>query len=111
MTLALTSPSIVEGLIAVDNAPIRIPMSDDFANYIRGMKAIEDTRVSSRSQADEILCAYEPVSNRVSTSSHTITVIMSSPWLSVSFFLPTLKNPLERTISSSQFLWTIFLPL
>ncbi len=61
MTLALRNPWLVESLIAVDNAPVDAALSGDFAKCIQGMRRVENTRVKTRVQADEILRDYEPV--------------------------------------------------
>ncbi|EFR03438.1 abhydrolase domain-containing protein [Nannizzia gypsea CBS 118893] len=62
LTLALRSPSLVSSVVAIDNGPIRLPLTDDFPRYIRGMRHIQSqaTPVSSLSQADSLLSQYEP---------------------------------------------------
>ncbi|KAI9881379.1 MAG: hypothetical protein M1830_003386 [Pleopsidium flavum] len=59
MTVALRSPSIVGALISVDNAPVDAILKSDFANYIQGMKRIEDAQVTKQFEADDILKQYE----------------------------------------------------
>lgn len=61
MTLALQSPELVTDIIAVDNAPVDVTLSRDFAEYIRGMKKINDAGVTRQAEADSILEEYEKV--------------------------------------------------
>jgi hypothetical protein len=63
MTVALQSPDLISSLVAVDNAPTSVPLTNDFAKYIRGMKQIEESAVSRQAEADEILQKYEEVSS------------------------------------------------
>ncbi|EZF34310.1 hypothetical protein H109_01255 [Trichophyton interdigitale MR816] len=62
LTLALRFPSLVSSVIAIDNGPIRLPLTDDFPRYIRGMRHIQSqaTPVSSLSEADALLSQFEP---------------------------------------------------
>ena len=62
MTLALRSPEQVSSVIAVDNAPVDVALNSDFSKYVRGMKKIEDAKVTRQSEADAILKDYEEVS-------------------------------------------------
>lgn len=48
-------------MTVVDMSPGVGKVSDEFANYIAGMKEIESARVHSRKEADEVLKKYEPV--------------------------------------------------
>lgn len=64
MTVALRNPDLVSALIPVDNSPINAPLRSDFAKYVRGMKAIEEAKVSKQSEADKILQEYEPVKTK-----------------------------------------------
>ncbi|TPX23747.1 hypothetical protein DIZ76_013086 [Coccidioides immitis] len=59
MTIALRHPNLVGGVISVDNAPVRAPLSKDFAKYIRAMKEIEAAKVTKQKDADAILQPYE----------------------------------------------------
>lgn len=59
MTLALTSPSLIASLIAVDNAPVDARLESDFARYIQGMKKIDAADVTRQAEADAILEPYE----------------------------------------------------
>ena len=59
MTLALTSPSLIASLIAVDNAPVDARLESDFARYIQGMKKIDAANVTRQAEADAILEPYE----------------------------------------------------
>jgi pimeloyl-ACP methyl ester carboxylesterase len=44
----------------VDNAPVSVPLSSDFAKYVRGMKQIEEAKLTKQKEADDILQQYEP---------------------------------------------------
>ncbi|KAI8459169.1 alpha/beta hydrolase [Phakopsora pachyrhizi] len=46
-------------LIVVDISPAKLPLPSSFESYVKAMKAINAEKVSSRSQADEILSKYE----------------------------------------------------
>ncbi|KAI1920133.1 hypothetical protein LOZ65_004167 [Ophidiomyces ophidiicola] len=59
MTLALRNPSLVGGVVSVDNAPVRAPLSRDFAKYIQAMKQIDEAQLTKQKEADEILQHYE----------------------------------------------------
>ncbi|KAL1958325.1 hypothetical protein VTO42DRAFT_4642 [Malbranchea cinnamomea] len=59
MTVALRSPETVSAVISVDNSPVSVPLSSDFAKYVRGMKHIEEAKVTKQKEADEILAQYE----------------------------------------------------
>ncbi|PBP20256.1 esterase-lipase [Diplocarpon rosae] len=59
MTLALRSPELIHDLVSVDNAPVDVALQSNFAEYIRGMKKIEEARVTRQAEADEVLRTYE----------------------------------------------------
>ncbi|KAH7152548.1 hypothetical protein B0J13DRAFT_594346 [Dactylonectria estremocensis] len=59
MTLALRSPELVSDIVAVDNAPVDVTLSRDFAEYIRSMKKIQDANITRQAEADAILSEYE----------------------------------------------------
>lgn len=59
MALALRSPELVADIVAVDNAPVDVTLSRDFAEYVRGMKKINDANVTRQAEADKILSEYE----------------------------------------------------
>ncbi|KAH6626350.1 Alpha/Beta hydrolase protein [Chaetomium sp. MPI-SDFR-AT-0129] len=59
LTLALQDPSLITNLVAVDNAPIDVPLTSDFPRYIQGMKAIDAANVTRQAEADKILTPYE----------------------------------------------------
>jgi hypothetical protein len=61
MTLALSSPDLVSDIVAVDNAPADKTLSRDFAEYVRGMKKIEQAAVTRQGDADKILQGFEKV--------------------------------------------------
>lgn len=52
----------VQGLVAVDMAPRRAPLSLDFQKYLRAMQRINEARVHKASQADALLAQDVPVS-------------------------------------------------
>ncbi|GAP87646.1 putative abhydrolase domain-containing protein [Rosellinia necatrix] len=60
MALALDQPALISDIVSVDNAPLDATLGRSFAGYIRGMRHVEDARVSRLSEADSILAAYEP---------------------------------------------------
>jgi len=59
MTLALTAPDMVNDIVSVDNAPVDSTLSRDFAEYVRGMKKVEDAKTTRQSEADKILEEFE----------------------------------------------------
>ncbi|KAF5022546.1 hypothetical protein F66182_5379 [Fusarium sp. NRRL 66182] len=59
MALALGSPDLVADIVAVDNAPVDVTLSRDFAEYVRAMKKIQEANVTRQSEADKILSEYE----------------------------------------------------
>ncbi|KAI9785025.1 MAG: hypothetical protein M1839_001222 [Geoglossum umbratile] len=59
MAVALRSPYLVKNFVSVDNAPVDVALHSDFANYVRGMRKIEEKGVVKRSEADEILKEFE----------------------------------------------------
>lgn len=61
MTLALTSPDLVKDIIAVDNAPADVALNRSFAEYIRGMRKVDEAGVSRQVEADRIMSEFEPV--------------------------------------------------
>jgi len=61
MTIALRSPELVDKLISVDNAPVDAALKSDFGGYVKGMRIIEEKKVSKQAEADEILQEYAPV--------------------------------------------------
>lgn len=61
MTIALKHPERISNIIAVDNAPIDAVLASGFGSYVRGMKKIENARVTRLSDADKILQEVEEV--------------------------------------------------
>ncbi|KAH7393573.1 prolyl oligopeptidase-like protein [Cadophora sp. MPI-SDFR-AT-0126] len=59
MTLALRSPELIHDIISVDNAPVDVALMSSFAQYIQGMKKIEESEVTKQVDADQILKNYE----------------------------------------------------
>lgn len=62
MALALRSPELVASIVSVDNAPADKVLSRGFAEYVRGMKRIQEANVTRQAEADKILEEYEEVS-------------------------------------------------
>ena len=60
MALALQRPALVERLCVVDVAPVRYVGLSNFADYVRGMRAIDLTRLADRATADRLLQPYVP---------------------------------------------------
>ncbi|KAK6534657.1 hypothetical protein TWF281_005963 [Arthrobotrys megalospora] len=60
MSVALRSPSLIQDIIAVDNAPVNAQLGRQFAQYLQAMNRIENTAIINMKEADEILAAYEP---------------------------------------------------
>ena len=58
MTLALSNPELLAGLIVADIAPVAHTHSH--LNYIKAMQAVELARVSRRSDADPMLASVIP---------------------------------------------------
>lgn len=62
MTLALRSPRLIGALVSIDNAPVDANLKTAFHNYVRGMQIIEERKVNTQAEADNILKDYEEVS-------------------------------------------------
>jgi hypothetical protein len=65
MALALSPrlPSdLLRDLIVADIAPARASLSPEFQGYVKGMEKVQEARVMARSDAQDILKAYEPAS-------------------------------------------------
>lgn len=61
MVLALRSSNLLKAMVAIDNAPVRAALKNNFSNYIDGMRQVEKARVIKQSEAEEILKTYETV--------------------------------------------------
>ena len=61
MTLALRSPDTIGALIPVDNAPVDATLKSDFTKYVQGLRNIEDAKVTTQAEADNILQKFEEV--------------------------------------------------
>ncbi|GBE90134.1 Abhydrolase domain-containing protein [Sparassis crispa] len=62
MTVALgsnTPPDLLEQLIVADIAPSKGDLSPTFRNYVKAMQIIEERKVTSRREAQDILSDYE----------------------------------------------------
>lgn len=60
MAMALLQPRLVERLAVVDIAPVAYERISSFADYVTGMRAVDLSRVSTRSDADARLRPYVP---------------------------------------------------
>jgi esterase len=60
MALALQHPDLVQRLCVVDIAPVRYAGLSNFADYVRGMRALDLDRLSDRATADAELQPYVP---------------------------------------------------
>ena len=58
MTLALRQKVPISALVPVDNAPIDAALHTDFAQYVIGMRKIEESGCTRQSEADAILEEY-----------------------------------------------------
>lgn len=64
MTVALSPdlpPNLLSQLIVADIAPSKGALSPEFQAYVEAMKKIEESQVTTRKDAQQILSAYEPV--------------------------------------------------
>ncbi|KAF7591436.1 hypothetical protein BBP40_001538 [Aspergillus hancockii] len=59
LTLALHSPDLISKVIAVDNCPIYLPLTEEFPRYLRAMAEVRDAGVKSHQEGDKILKKYE----------------------------------------------------
>ncbi|THC96035.1 hypothetical protein EYZ11_004495 [Aspergillus tanneri] len=58
LTLALHLPDLISKVIAVDNGPVHLPLSEDFPRYLKGMAEIKNAQVKTHLEADMILRNY-----------------------------------------------------
>jgi pimeloyl-ACP methyl ester carboxylesterase len=77
MTVAL-SPGLpadaIENLIVADIAPSNAMLSTEFQGYVEAMNKIEQSKVNSRREAQDILAPYEPVRRQLlPRNEHAIT--------------------------------------
>jgi len=61
MTMALKDPDCCSSIVAVDNAPVDAALTSDFPRYVEGMRRVEDAKVKSSKEADQILEPYAKV--------------------------------------------------
>ncbi|EWC45126.1 hypothetical protein DRE_06265 [Drechslerella stenobrocha 248] len=61
MSVALRSPSLLQDIVVVDNAPVSAQLGRQFGLYAQAMARIEATPIVNAKEADDILAAYEPV--------------------------------------------------
>ncbi|KAI1261290.1 alpha beta hydrolase fold family [Xylariaceae sp. FL1019] len=59
MTLALSQPSLITDLVAVDNAPVDTSIPRSFASYVHGLRKIQEASVSRQTEADAIFSEFE----------------------------------------------------
>jgi pimeloyl-ACP methyl ester carboxylesterase len=76
MTLALRSPSLIANIIPVDNAPVDAALKSDFGTYVKGMRKIEEARVTKQSEADDIL---RPLVDELPIRQFLLTNLIRSP--------------------------------
>lgn len=60
MAMALLQPRLVERLVVADIAPVRYERLSGFADYVRGMQAIDLDRLETRAEAEAQLAPYVP---------------------------------------------------
>ncbi len=58
-----THTDILKNLVVVDIAPVKAKMSSEFIGYVKAMQKIENEKVKTRKEADEILSTYEKARN------------------------------------------------
>ena len=51
MTMALRGPDCCANIIAVDNAPVSVPLTSDFPQYMQGMRLLEEGSVQIQKEA------------------------------------------------------------
>ena len=61
LTLALQSPDLISKVVAIDNCPIHLGLTEEFPRYLRAMEEVQDARVKSHQEGDKILSKYEEV--------------------------------------------------
>lgn len=61
MTVALRNPDSCASIIAVDNAPVDAALSSDFPKFVMGMQKVEEAKVKTSKEADQILEPYAKV--------------------------------------------------
>ncbi|KAL8800468.1 MAG: hypothetical protein Q9200_007234 [Gallowayella weberi] len=76
MTVALRSPSLLEALIPVDNAPVDATLQSQFRKYLEGMKEIENAGIRKQVEADQILSKYE---NALAIRQFLMTNLVKTP--------------------------------
>ncbi|KAB8238177.1 putative alpha/beta hydrolase [Aspergillus alliaceus] len=59
LTLALHSPDLISDVIAIDNCPIHLDLTEEFPRYLRAMEEVQNARVKSHQEGDKILSKYE----------------------------------------------------
>ena len=89
MTVALRDPGLVSALVPVDNAPVDAVLKGDFAKYVRGMKQIEEARVTKQTEANSILERYEEVCRSPRLCCRSTEVIRTRPSRYGNFSLQT----------------------
>jgi len=64
MVVALRSSHSIGALIPVDNAPVDATLKSDFSKYVRGLRNVEEAKVTKSAEADDILRKFEEVSEQ-----------------------------------------------
>ncbi|KAF1993542.1 alpha/beta-hydrolase [Amniculicola lignicola CBS 123094] len=86
MTMALRNPGRYASMIAVDNAPVDAALTSDFPKYVEGMRRVEEGRVMSHKEADEIL---EPYAKELAVRQFIMTnLVRPSPSEPLRFRIP-----------------------
>ncbi|CRG90005.1 Ankyrin repeat, PH and SEC7 domain containing protein secG [Talaromyces islandicus] len=61
LTLALHAPDLVSEVIAIDNCPVHLPLTEEFPRYLRAMAKVRDAKVKTHREAETILKSHEEV--------------------------------------------------
>ncbi|KAE8381182.1 Alpha/Beta hydrolase protein [Aspergillus bertholletiae] len=59
LTLALQSPDLISKIVAIDNCPIHLGLTEEFPRYLKAMEEVQDARVKTHQEGDNILGKYE----------------------------------------------------
>ncbi|KAH7122676.1 Alpha/Beta hydrolase protein [Dendryphion nanum] len=86
MAVALRNPDSCANIIAVDNAPVDAALASDFPRYVEGMRKVDEAKVKSQKEADQIL---EPYAKDLPVRQFLLTnLIRSSPSEPLRFRIP-----------------------
>jgi hypothetical protein len=88
----------VSNLIVVDIAPSRAAsLSQEFAGYFEGMQKVEEARVGTRQDAENILTEYEKVSRLALTAIHNVNPLTQDPMVRA-FLMTNLVKPQNEPV-------------